>query len=66
MIGKMEALVLFNESSWTLKTEKLLGRQPKLSNKDSIHISFSFSNFSYFNCFVFFFFIVGMKILAVL
>ena len=35
-----------NESSWTLKMEQLLGRQPELRNKDSIH-SFLFS-FVYF------------------
>ena len=43
--------------------EQLLGRQPKLSNKDSIHSLFFFYFFSYFICCCcfFFFFTVGMK-----
>ena len=56
MIGQMEALVLSNESSWTLKTELLLGKQPKLSNKDSIHYLFLFLFFSYFICCYFFYY----------
>ena len=48
--------------------EQLLGRQPKLSNKDSIYSLFFFYFFSYFICCCFtfiFFFTAGMKIPAV-
>ena len=45
--------------------EQLLGRQPKLSNKDSIHSIFLFM-FFLVTLFVYvFFFTVGMKIPAV-